>query len=520
MFIVTGSQMQSLDRRTISEAKIPGSTLMEKAGQGVVEEFEKTFGAPAKKRVTILCGKGNNGGDGLVVARLLRRRQARVQVLLLADPQTLKGDARLMYRRLVRAAGNSVVKAQPTVPQICNHVNQADFLIDALLGTGLSTPVQGHYQDAINAMNTSPVPTIAVDVPSGLHCDTGEILGTATQASLTVTFGLPKIGLYLGDAINHAGRIVVADIGIPQEFVEDLSLSALLLTPQLIQSLLPSRQKASHKGTYGHVGIIAGSPGKTGAAALAGKAALRVGAGLVTVATPKSISPILEALLLEAMTDPMPETEQGMLGLSAYEPLKEFAQIRSAVALGPGMGTHPQTGELVRMFLSKLKQPCVIDADALNHIAGHPFSAFSSSTPPILTPHPGEMARLLEVASPRSVNQDRLGVARGFAQSHKVIVVLKGARTIIASPEGQSAICPTGNPGMASAGMGDALTGMIVGLLAQGLTPWDAARAGVFLHGLAGDIGADKFGEPGLIASDLIECIPYALTQTLFPSRS
>jgi NAD(P)H-hydrate epimerase len=520
MFLVTAAQMQSLDRRTIEEAKVPGTTLMENAGRGVVEAFEKAFGSPAGKRVTIFCGKGNNGGDGFVVARLLRRKRAKVRVLLFADPKELRGDAQTMHRRLVRSAGASVVTPQPAKGHIRDQADHADVLIDALLGTGLSSPVKGRYQEAITEMNASSAPTIAVDLPSGIHSDNGQILGTAVDASLTVTFGCPKVGLYLGAAIDQAGRILVSDIGIPQEYVRALGLKVQLLTPQMIKPLLPQRSMTSHKGTYGHAGIIAGSPGKTGAAALAGKSALRIGTGLVTVATPKTVNPTLEAKLLEAMTAPMPETDDLTLGLSAYAALSDFAKTRSAIAIGPGIGTHHETGELVRTIIQNLNQPCVVDADALNLLAGHTSILLSSNIPLILTPHPGEMSRLLGNHSPKSVNDDRLGVARRFAQTHHVVVVLKGARTIVASPDGQAAICPTGNPGMASAGMGDALTGMIVGLLAQGLSPWNAAKAGVYLHGLAGDIAAEKLGQAGLIASDLIECIPHALTQTLSPSRS
>ena len=520
MYLVTAAQMQSLDRRTIEEAKVPGTTLMEKAGSGVVEALEKAFGSPSGKHVTVFCGKGNNGGDGFVIARLLRRKRARVHVLLFADPKELTGDAKIMHRRLIRTAGASVVTSLPDEGRTRHHSAHADFLIDALLGTGLSSPVKGRYQEAIMAMNASSAPTIAVDLPSGIHSDNGEILGTAVQASLTVTFGCPKLGLFLGSAIDHAGRIVTSDIGIPHEYVKALSLNFQLLTPGTIRPLLPHRPPTSHKGTYGHAGIIAGSPGKTGAAALAGRAALRIGAGLVSIATPKSVNPTLESKLLEAMTVPMPETEAFTLGSSAYSSLNDFAKTRSAVAIGPGIGTQQETGELVRKIIPNLNHPCVIDADALNLLAGHSSILLSRKITHILTPHPGEMARLVENSSPQSVNHDRLGMALRFAQTYHVIVVLKGARTIIASPAGQAAICPTGNPGMASAGMGDALTGVIVGLLAQGLSPWNAAATGVYLHGLAGDIGAEKLGQAGLIASDLIECIPHALTQTLSSSQS
>ena len=520
MYLVTAAQMQSLDRRTIEDAKVPGTTLMERAGSGVANALEHAFGSPSGKRVTIYCGKGNNGGDGLVLARLLRRKRARVHVLLFANPKELTGSARIMYRRLIKTAGTSVVKSHPPEDTIRTKTAQADFLVDALLGTGLSSPVKGQYREAIEAMNASPARTIAVDVPSGIHSDNGTILGTAVRADLTVTFGCPKVGLYLGSAIDHTGRISTVDIGIPQEYVDDLGPRLHLLTPQLIKPLLPTRPPTSHKGTFGHAGIIAGSPGKTGAAALAAKAALRTGTGLVTVATPITVNPILESKLLEAMTIPMPETESQTLGMSAFSQLMDFGNSRTAVAIGPGLGTHPETGQLVQSFFSTLNRPCVVDADALNHL-GTDIAVFSTGKPHhVFTPHPGEMARLLGDTSPQSVNERRLEIALPFAKAHQVIVVLKGARTIIASPDGQAAICPTGNPGMATAGMGDALTGMIVGLLAQGLSSWNAARSGVYLHGLAGDCAAEKMGHAGLLASDLIEYIPHAFQQTLAAPES
>ena len=264
MYLVTSAQMQSLDRRTIEEANVPGTTLMERAGSGVANALEHAFGSPSGKRVTIFCGKGNNGGDGFVLARLLRRKRARVHVLLFANPKELTGSARIMYRRLIKAAGTSVIKNQPTEDTIRIKTAQADFLVDALLGTGLSSPVTGQYRQAIESMNASPARTIAVDVPSGIHSDNGAILGTAVRANLTVTFGCPKVGLYLASAIDHTGTISTVDIGIPHEYVDDLGPHLHLLTPQLIKPLLPTRLPTSHKGTFGHAGIIAGSPEKQG----------------------------------------------------------------------------------------------------------------------------------------------------------------------------------------------------------------------------------------------------------------
>jgi len=340
-------------------------------------------------------------------------------------------------------------------------------------------------------------------------------LGTAILANLTVTFGYPKIGLYVGDAIDQVGHIEVVDIGIPIEYVQELKPQNHLLSHELVRALIPPRRASAHKGTFGHAGIVAGSPGKTGAPALAGLGALRVGTGLVTIGTPQTVAPIVESKLLEIMTMALPETPQHLLGLEACPALLGFCQDKSAMAFGPGLGISSSTTKLLSHLLPQLEAPCALDADALNNLASD-LNVFSRmKQPPILTPHPGEMARLLATTSSKSINEDRIGIARTFATKHHVILVLKGVNTVIANPHGQVAISPTGNPGMASAGMGDVLTGMITGFLAQGLTAWDAARAGVYIHGLAGDLAALTLGEPGLIASDLISAIPRALIQTI-----
>ena len=508
--LVTAAEMQSLDRRTIDEAKVKGTTLMERAGHGVVQVLERIFGPPAKMPITILCGKGNNGGDGLVIARLLKQMRARVVVVLLDTPHALTKDAQSMYRRL-RKVSPSIIKVQPSDETLRTSIKEASLIIDALLGTGLSSDVRDPYYSAIQYTNDESVPCLAVDLPSGINSDTGKAMGIAIRAQATVTFGCPKIGLYLGEAINHAGQIITVDIGIPQQYVQELATSCFLLTPATISPLLPLREKDSHKGTFGHAGIIAGSSGKTGSAALAARATLRVGAGLVTVAIPKSVQPSLDAKLFEPMTQAMPETSTHTLSHNALIPLLQFSQNLTALAVGPGIGTDTETAELMSALLPQLRQPLVIDADALNILANDLSVLSTRKGPTILTPHPGEMARLVKQSSAKVINQDRLEIARQFAKKHEVILILKGARTVIANPDGETAICDTGNPGMASAGMGDALTGVIVGFLAQGLSPWHAACAGVCLHGLAGDMAAQTVGEHGLIATDLIEYLPRTL---------
>lgn len=513
MKLVSAAQMQALDRRTINEAGVSGLTLMERAGAGVVAHLKEQFGPLARKPVAIICGKGNNGGDGLVVARLLLRTRARVQVLLLSPPQSLSVDAAVMHRRLKKAAHAIDLRIVTSRHQIESRLAESEVIVDALLGTGLSAPVSGLYREAIEAINTSGKSIVAVDIPSGIHADTGAVMGAAVRVSLTVTFGLPKIGLFVGTGIDHAGTIRLVDIGIPPSFIDSIESRTGLLTHEEACALVPARRPSSHKGTFGHAGIIAGSVGKTGAAAMTAMAALKVGTGLVTVAIPASVNDTLEAKLLEAMTVPMPETKARTFARSALDRLTSFSSARTAIALGPGLSTHPETVELVHELVKKIDKPCVLDADALNALSGKAALLTECKVPPVLTPHPGEMARLEPGATPQSINADRIDVARRFARERGVIVVLKGARTVIARPDGMVAICPTGNPGMATAGTGDALTGMIVGFLAQGLSQWDAACAATYYHGLAGDLAAASVGQAGMTAGDLIHHIPLALTQ-------
>ncbi|WHZ27277.1 MAG: NAD(P)H-hydrate epimerase/ADP-dependent (S)-NAD(P)H-hydrate dehydratase [Nitrospira sp.] len=509
--IITAAQMQELDRRTISEAHIPATTLMGRAGSGVVSCLEQRLGPVRGKTVTVVCGKGNNGGDGFVAARLLRRRHADVRVLVLAPISELSRDAAMMYRQFVRSAGKSSVYLYTSKAQAQALFQDSDILIDALLGTGLSSSVTGHYAETIDSINEIARPVVAVDLPSGLHADTGTILGRAVRASLTVSFGLPKLGLYQNDGINLAGEVAIVDIGIPQAYLDAIESRATLMTQHVVRAALPERQPSSHKGTYGHAGIIAGSVGKTGAAAMAARAALRVGAGLVTVAIPTSVNDVLEAKLLEAMTAPMPETKARTFARTALDRLVAFMAARTAIAIGPGLSTHPETVELVQALTKQLDRPAVLDADALNALTGRTALLASCKIQPIITPHPGEMARLEADSTSQTVNSDRIGTASRFARERGLFVVLKGARTVVARPDGAVAICPTGNPGMATAGTGDVLTGMIVGLLAQGMPSWEAACAATYLHGVAGDLAAAKKGQAGMISADVIEEIPYAL---------
>lgn len=511
--IVTAEQMQELDRRTMTEAHVPGITLMERAGSGVVSCLEQTLGPTRGKTVTVVCGKGNNGGDGFVVARLLHQCQAKVRVLAMAPVSELSRDAATMCRRFVRRAGKSALRLYASKSQAQSLFRESDILVDALLGTGLSAEVSGPYGEAIDSINESGRPVVAVDLPSGLHANTGAVLGRAVRATLTVTLGLPKLGLYQNQGTDLAGLVTIVGIGIPQAYIDAVQSQTTLITDSFVRSELPVRPISSHKGTFGHAGIIAGSAGKTGAAAMTAKAALRVGAGLVTVAAPSSVSDVLEAKLLEVMTAPMPETKSRTFSRIAFDRLAAFIAARTAIAIGPGLSTHPETVELVHALIKQLDRPAVLDADALNALAGRASMLTTCKLPPILTPHPGEMARLESDATPKLINENRIGTATQFARERGVFVVLKGARTVIARPDGAAAVCPTGNAGMATAGTGDVLTGMIVGLLAQGLPPWEAACVATYLHGHAGDLAAAVKGQAGMIAGDVIEQIPHALKQ-------
>ncbi|TPW00844.1 MAG: hypothetical protein FD125_2916, partial [bacterium] len=505
MELVTAAEMRELDRAAIEGRKIPGIRLMENAGQAVAREMERRFGPLRGKTVTIVAGKGQNGGDGFVVARLLRKKNCKARVALLASPSSLTGDAATNLKRFQKAGGRChAVDKEPVLDRVLAPLlSTSDLLVDAIFGTGLNAPVKGIPASAISMMNACGRPIVAIDLPSGLDGDRGSVLGTAITAALTVTLARPKRGLYLGVGPDHAGVIRVADIGIPADLIAAAKIPVTLLEAADIRPLIPRRSRTAHKGTFGHAGIIAGSAGKTGAAAMAAMAALRVGTGLVTVAAPRSVSDALEAKLLEAMTCPVPETEARTLSRQALEPLLAFAADKTALAIGPGIGTHPETQALVHSLLGGAKRPMVLDADGLNAIAGHADMLGRAPGPLILTPHPGEMARLLGTTS-AEIQRDRLGAASRLARERNVCVVLKGACTIVAAPDGRLAVNPTGNPGMATAGTGDVLTGLITGLLAQGLAPWEAACAGVFLHGLAGDLVASEQGEAGLIAGDVI----------------
>jgi hydroxyethylthiazole kinase-like uncharacterized protein yjeF len=508
MKVLTAAQMREVDRRTI-EMGIPGAVLMENAGHRVVELLDEKFAPLAEQRIAILCGKGNNGGDGLVVARQLftRFRPRALHVILIAAPEDLKGDA-AQNLRMLKACGCPVER------EITPEAHGATIVVDALLGTGMSGPSTGPILNAMREINTGfPLAKIvAVDIPSGLPSDTGTPAGESVQADYTVTFTAPKLGQLLPPNCDVVGELRVGAIGSPPELYEqDESIFLSLVRRAQFRRLLAPRKAGAHKGDFGHVLVIGGSRGKTGAAAMAGMAALRAGAGLVTVAAAESALPIIASHAPELMTEPLAETDAGFLSLRGFESLSKIASNKDVLAIGPGIGTHPDTVALVRRAVEEFSQPMVIDADALNCLASAQWAGDEKLR--VLTPHPGEMARLTS-KSTAEIQADRVSAARPFAMERRVCLVLKGQRSLIAFPDGRVWINPTGTPAMATGGAGDILTGLVAGFLGQFPSePENAIAAAVYLHGLAGQLGAAELGDKALIATDLLHYLPAAMEQ-------
>jgi NAD(P)H-hydrate epimerase len=506
MKLATRDIVREIDRTSIEEFGIPGLILMENAGRAVAKVVLKEFSEVGK--IAIFAGGGNNGGDGFVVARHLLGDGLDVITYVLSDPKKYKGDALTNFHAL-RKIGGRMLEMKGSL----SAYKEADLIIDALFGTGLDREVDGFYREVIEFMNSQPTPRLAVDLPSGLDSDTGFPLGVAVKADVTVTFAIPKLGLAIYPGIEYAGKVYLADITTPNFLEKEIPLE--LITYDTVRKILKPRHPDTHKGTFGHLFILAGSTGKTGAAALAALGSLRAGTGLVTVGVPKSLNPIMEQKLTEAMTEPLPETERGVLGKASLDSaLKIMTYGKTALAIGPGISTSKETADFLYEIIRKSTLPVVLDADALTLIAQNLDLLKETRVPIILTPHPGEMARLIGKASDE-VQKARVGVARDFSTMYNSYTVLKGARTVISTPDGRVFINPTGNPGMASGGMGDVLSGVIGGFLAQGYSPADSCVLGVFAHGLAGDLAAEKKGEAGIIAGDLADLIPEALKRIL-----
>jgi NAD(P)H-hydrate epimerase len=511
--VFTAEQMRQLDRRAIAELGIPGATLMENAGRGAADAIAGLLTAPGGRgrgaRVVLVCGKGGNGGDGFVAARWLARAGFRCRVLLTGRADEVRGDAGAKLRDLAGARLVPEVIAGPEL--LRGALAEADLVVDALLGTGAAGGPAGLVAQAIEQINAGRAPVVALDIPSGLPAGGQAPAGPVIRATLTVTFAGLKVGLVSGPGVALAGTVRVVPIGIPEEEVAR-GIETFLLEREDVAAGLPARPREAHKGTYGHLLVVAGSLGKTGAAALAALAALRSGVGLVTAATPASQQPVVAGLAPEPMTEPLPETPAGTIAGPALEVVHRLAATRDAVALGPGLGLHPETREVARSLAGELPRPMVIDADALSALAGHLELLARAPAPRCLTPHPGEMARMLGMAV-ADVQQDRIGTVRDAAGRLGVHLVLKGATSVIGLPDGRVILNPTGNPGMASGGTGDVLTGMVGAFLARGFEPGQALQAAVYLHGRAGDLAAARLGEEALVASDVIAALPEAFVE-------
>jgi hydroxyethylthiazole kinase-like uncharacterized protein yjeF len=496
--------MREADRRTTDEIGIPSLVLMENAGRQVVAAMEAMYDDLSSRRVGVLCGRGNNGGDGFVVARTLFQRDVDVSVFLMGRVADVRGDARTNLEILGRLGLTVIEIADSQAWELhASEVSACTLLVDAIFGTGLNAPLSGLLETIVADVNASGIPVVAIDLPSGLSADSHEPIGDSIEAGLTVTLGAPKLPLVLPPAETHAGDIVIADIGIPKDVFETLDGPRVeLLTRGSMRELITPRAPDTHKGDYGRVLIVAGSRGKTGAAHLAAIGALRSGAGLVTVATPGCCLPTIASLAPEYMTEAIEETPDG-LNPSGVDDLLEIA--RDVIAIGPGLGQAPGTRAFVKAIVDRATTPLVIDADGLNAFSADPDALVGrEGRDVIITPHPGEMGRLLGMSADE-VQASRLEIARNFAVAHHVYVVLKGHRTLIATPDEKIFINPTGNPGMATGGTGDVLTGMIAAWLAQLLDAEAACKLAVYLHGMAGDLTEADEGEVAMTSGDLVQ---------------
>ena len=500
--------MQQAERLTMDNYRIPGQVLMETAGCVCADFVDAEYGPGRGKSAVIVAGKGNNGGDGYVIARCLLRKGWTVSVFVLAGKSSISGDAEKNLALLDSSLVHFCPEPEGLFPYRAVLQGTA-VIVDALFGIGLAKEISGVHADAVHLMNSSGKPVVAVDIPSGIDASSGRILGVAVKAAITVTFAFAKLGHVVYPGKAYTGRLETVDIGLPDEIAAAAEYCEYLDNAYVVP-LLKIRDRCGHKGSYGHCLIVAGSTGKTGAASLSANTAVRAGSGLVTLAVPASLNPILEVKTTEAMTFPLEDSGRGCFGEENLAALLRAMEGKDAVALGPGISSTADTAAFVQGLVRDCPAPLVIDADGLTAVAADPAILLGKKSPAIvLTPHPGEMSRLTG-HSIAQIESDRIAAARDFAVRYDVYLVLKGAGTVIAAPDGSIAINGSGNPGMASGGMGDVLTGIIVSLIGQGYPVREACRLGVFLHGHAADLVAGEKGEIGLTASDVLERLPYA----------
>jgi len=514
--LVTGTQMAALDRKAIEELKVPGLDLMENAGKAVFRAAVEMLGGAGGRRVVVVCGRGNNGGDGFVVARLLTGEGASVSAFLVGEREKVRGDAWVNLQRAIQSGVPiEEIRGPDDLMPLERALSGADLVVDAIFGTGFRGKVEGLPAEVISHINASGRPVLAVDLPSGVEADTGRVHGSAVKAARTVTFGLPKLGQAFHPGKAHCGVLEVVGIGFPEEALGAVQGVAEWPTENEVFRKLPRRPPTAHKGTCGKVAVVAGSVGFTGAAALTAMAALRAGSGLVYLGVPKSLNDILEVKLTEVITRPLPEVRnRRCLALRAAGEVYRLMDETDVLAMGPGLGTHRETVELVARVVRRLEKPAVLDADTLNALSKDPSPLLEGETPLVLTPHPGELSRLIGVPAP-DITSDPLSFARDAASRFRSVVVLKGAPTVTATPDGRAYVNPTGNEGMATGGAGDVLTGVIASLIGQGLSPEDAAWVGAYLHGLAGDLAKDEKGIYGMVAGDILEKVPLAICKIL-----
>jgi NAD(P)H-hydrate epimerase len=486
---------------------------MENAGLRTLELIEEQFGRLNDLNVVVLAGKGNNGGDGLVVARHLINAGARVNIFLMVEPDKLSGDARANYLILNKMnASIYPLCSEADLDRLLINLLPAQIIIDAIYGIGFKGSLNDLESRVAKMANWSQAMTIAVDIPSGVEADTGKVNGEAIKADHTITFALPKIGLVLEPGRDHVGTLTVADISIPAVLLQSEVIKTSLITEAMVKSLFKPRAAESHKGTYGHALVIGGSMGMAGALMMTSYAALKTGSGLVTAGVPSSLVPIVQSSLLEVMCQALASTPQGTISLEALPVINNLLGSTSVCAIGPGMSRYDEAYKILCFVLENAGIPVLIDADGLNALQGNAEILKDRQIPVVITPHPGEMARLTGLKI-EEIQENRLEIARQFAQEWGITIVLKGNRTVVACPSGDLFVNITGNPGMATAGSGDVLSGIILGLMAQGMKAHQAALAGVYIHGRAGDRAAESTGQRGLVATDMINCLPEVLRQ-------
>jgi len=519
MKILTAAQMRRIDERAARQHGIPSETLMDNAGRAVADALCGIFPSLTALNLLIVCGKGNNGGDGIAVARHLKQRGIASRVLLLCEKSSVAASSSpaAHHLKLALAAGVAVEEAsdEKAWRAAAASLNGHGLVLDAILGTGLSGGARGTSALAIQDLNASGLPVVAVDIPSGLSGDTGEIPGPAIRAEHTIALACPKVPHVFTPAASLCGALHVVDIGIPDEAVLAEQVDLNLIGESVVAPLVPVREADSHKGDYGRLLVVAGSTGKSGAAGLLCLAALRSGAGLVTAATAARAQPILASHAMEVMTVPLPDTMDGALAAASVPVVAGLTQTADVLALGPGLTVSQETSGAVRAIVGGASLPVVLDADGINAFEGRASELNGEARVLLLTPHPGEMARLLSrpgrpAITAAQVQADRVNIARTFAREHACYLVLKGHATLVAEPDGQVWVNPTGNPGMATAGSGDVLTGILSGLLCQGLSPLESCLLAVYVHGLSGDLASTDYGETSLIARDLIDYMPEA----------